>query len=62
MDPVALPLHAAGENRTLQTEESFSLFSGVRDAAPNGWGQYLMFKAMDDRTPTDADVILASSD
>jgi serine/threonine-protein kinase HipA len=62
IDPVALPLHASGENRTFQTEEGFSLFNGVRDAAPDGWGRYLMFKAMDDRTPTDADLILASSD
>jgi serine/threonine-protein kinase HipA len=62
VDPVTLPLHAPREDRTYQTEEGFSLFNGVRDAAPDGWGQYLMYKAMDNRTPTEADLILASSD
>lgn len=62
VDPVALPLHDPGEDRLFRTEEGFSLFNGVRDAVPDGWGQYLMYKAMDNRTPTEADLVLASSD
>jgi serine/threonine-protein kinase HipA len=62
VDPVALPLPAPGDDRLFRTEEGFALFNGIRDAAPDGWGRYLMYKAMDDRTPTDADLILASSD
>jgi hypothetical protein len=57
-----LPLHDPREDRPFQTEEGVSLFNGVRDAAPDGWGQHLMYKAMDNRTPTEADLILASSD
>jgi len=49
VDPVALPLHDAGTDRTF-------------DAAPDGWGQYLMYKAMGDRTPNDIDLILASGE
>ena len=45
-----------------RTEEGFAVFGGIRDAAPDGWGQYLMYKAMGDRTPTEADLILASGD
>ena len=62
IDPVTLPLHDPREDRLFQTEEGFSLFNGVRDAAPDSWGQYLMYKAMDNRTPTAADLVLASSD
>ena len=62
VDPVALPLHDAGTDRTFQTEGGFAVFGGIRDAAPDGWGQYLMYKAMGDRTPNDIDLILASGD
>ena len=62
VDPIALPLHDAGTARTYQTEEGFAVFNGIRDAAPDGWGQYLMYKAMGDRLPGDADLILASGD
>src|SRR3546814_15830978 len=62
VDPVALPLHDAGTARSYQTEEGFAVFNGIRDAAPDGWGQYLMYKAMGDRLPGDADLILASGD
>ncbi len=62
VDPVSLPLHAPGANVTYRTEEGFAVFRGIRDAAPDGWGQYLMYKAMGDRTPTAIDVILASGD
>ena len=62
VDPVALPLHDQGTVRSFQTEEGFAVFGGIRDAAPDGWGQYLMYKAMGDRLPSDTDLILASGD
>ena len=62
VDPVALPLHDAGTSRTFRTEEGFAVFGGIRDAAPDGWGQYLMYKAMGDRLPSEIDLILASGE
>lgn len=62
VDPVALPLHDPETSRTFRTEEGFAVFGGIRDAAPDGWGQYLMYKAMGDRLPSDIDLILASGD
>ncbi|MFL0694626.1 MAG: type II toxin-antitoxin system HipA family toxin [Agrobacterium tumefaciens] len=62
VDPVALPLHDPGTRRTYETEESFDVFNGIRDAAPDGWGQYLMYKAMGDRLPDMIDIIQASGD
>jgi serine/threonine-protein kinase HipA len=62
VDPVSLPLHDAGTDRTFRTEQGFAVFGGIRDAAPDGWGQYLMYKAMGDRLPGEADLILASGD
>ncbi len=62
VDPVQLPLPEPGPDITFRTEEGFDNFNGVRDAAPDGWGRYLMYKAMGDRPPTEADVILASGD
>ncbi len=62
VDPVSLPLHSAVVEQTYRTEEGFAVFGGIRDAAPDGWGQYLMYKAMGDRLPSDVDLILASGD
>ena len=62
VDPVALSLTGGSADQTFRTEEGFAVFGGIRDAAPDGWGQYLMYKAMGDRTPTEADLILASGD
>lgn len=62
VDPVSLPLPAPNADQTFRTEEGFAVFNGIRDAAPDGWGQYLMYKAMGDRLPTDIDLILASGD
>lgn len=62
VDPVALPLPRPESRQLFRTEEGFALFNGIRDAAPDGWGQYLMYKAMGDRTPTDADLLLASGE
>lgn len=62
VDPVSLPLPAAGDRQIFRTEEGFAVFGGIRDAAPDGWGQYLMYKAMGDRPPNEIDLILASGD
>ncbi len=62
IDPVQLPLPEPGSTVTFRTEGGFAVFNGIRDAAPDGWGQYLMYKAMGDRTPTEADLLLASGD
>lgn len=62
VDPIALPLHGPGTRIEYRTEEGFTVFNGIRDAAPDGWGQYLMYKAMGDRLPSDADLLLASGD
>ncbi len=62
IDPLSLPLHDSGQTRTFRTQEGFAVFGGIRDAAPDGWGQYLMYKALGDRTPSDIDLILASGD
>ncbi len=62
VDPMSLPLHAPGTQQTFRTEEGFAVFGGIRDAAPDGWGQYLMYKAMGDRPPNEIDLILASGD
>lgn len=62
VDPVQLPLPEPGRDVAFPTPEDFPVFNGVRDAAPDGWGQYLMYKAMGDRLPTEADLILASGD
>lgn len=63
IDPVQLPLpDAGGEDILFRTEEGFSNFNGVRDAAPDGWGRYLMYKALDDREPSEAEILLASGD
>jgi serine/threonine-protein kinase HipA len=62
VDPVQLPLPEAGRDVEFRTQEDYAVFNGVRDAAPDGWGQYLMYKAMGDRLPTEAGLILASVD
>lgn len=63
VDPVQLPLpDAGGRDVVFRTEEGFSNFNGIRDAAPDGWGRYLMYKALDDREPSEAEILLASGD
>lgn len=62
VDPVSLPLPAVGETRQFVSEEGFWVFNGVRDAAPDGWGQYLMAKAAGDRPLDDIDMLLASGE
>lgn len=63
VDPTQLPLPNPGAADLLfRTEEGFANFNGVRDAAPDGWGRYLMYKALDDRVPSEAEILLASGD
>lgn len=62
VDPVQLPLPDPGANVLFRTEEGFANFNGIRDAAPDGWGRYLMYKALDAREPTEAEILLASGD
>ena len=62
VDPFSLPLHDPGVELAYRTEEGFPVFNGIRDAGPDGWGQYLMYKAMGDRLPSTIDLILASGD
>ena len=62
VDPTSLPLPSPGVDVSFRTEEGFAVFGGIRDAAPDGWGQYFMYKAMGDRLPSETDLILASAD
>lgn len=63
IDPIQLPLpDPGGENIVFRTEEGFANFNGIRDAAPDGWGRYLMYKALSDREPSEAEILLASAD
>ncbi|CAN5874764.1 type II toxin-antitoxin system HipA family toxin [soil metagenome] len=63
VDPMQLPLpEPGGEDVLFRTEEGFSNFNGIRDAAPDGWGRYLMYRALDDREPSEAEILLASGD
>ncbi len=63
VDPAALALpDPSGAARTFQTAEGFNLFNGIRDAAPDGWGRYLMRKAADSENLEEFDYLVASAD
>lgn len=62
IDPVQLPLHGADENREYVTPEGFVLFNGIRDAAPDGWGQHLMDRAAGARALSEFDYLVATGD
>jgi serine/threonine-protein kinase HipA len=62
LDPVQLPLHGADENREYVTPEGFVLFNGIRDAAPDGWGQHLMDRAAGARALSEFDYLVATGD
>ena len=62
LDPVQLPLPEPGERAEFVTQEGFALFNGIRDAAPDGWGRYLFYKADQDHWPTEAALLLSSGD
>ena len=60
-DPAALPLpDSAGVQ--FRTAEGFELFNGIRDAAPDGWGRYLMRKAAGADNMGEFDFLVASGD
>jgi len=63
VDPAALALpdpDAAAQ--TFRTTEGFDLFNGIRDAAPDGWGRYLMHKVAGSENLTEFDYLVASGD
>jgi serine/threonine-protein kinase HipA len=63
VDPAALALpdpDAAAQ--TFRTTEGFDLFNGIRDAAPDGWGRYLMHKAAGSENLAEFDYLIASGD
>jgi serine/threonine-protein kinase HipA len=58
VDPEALPLDPS----PVRTQESFPLFNGIRDAAPDGWGRYLMSRAARGKPLGEFDYLVASGD
>ncbi len=63
VDPAALALpdpDAAAQ--TFRSAQGFDLFNGVRDAAPDSWGRYLMHKAAGPETLGEFDYLVASGD
>lgn len=63
VDPAALPLPNPGDApRVFRTAEGFDLFNGIRDAAPDGWGRYLMHKASGTQNLEEFDYVVASGD
>lgn len=60
VDPEVLPLE--GPTGEILTGEGFDLFNGIRDAAPDGWGRYLMRKAAAGRELSEFDYIVASGE
>jgi serine/threonine-protein kinase HipA len=63
VDPaaLALPTSDAGP-QTFRTAEGFDLFNGIRDAAPDGWGRYLMHKAAGPANLEEFDYLVASGE
>jgi serine/threonine-protein kinase HipA len=63
VDPAALALpNVDSAAQTFRTAEGFDLFNGIRDAAPDGWGRYLMQKAAGSENLTEFDYLVASGD
>jgi serine/threonine-protein kinase HipA len=61
VDPAALPL-PDGAGVQFQTAQGFEVFNGIRDAAPDGWGRYLMRKAAGAANLGEFDILIASGD
>lgn len=60
VDPETLPLDSStGE---VLTDEGFDLFNGIRDAAPDAWGRYLMRKAAGGHELSEFDYLTASGE
>ena len=63
VDPAALPLPDPNASlQTFRTAEGFELFNGIRDAAPDAWGRYLMHKAAGSHNLAEFDYLVASGD
>ncbi|MCC6778620.1 MAG: type II toxin-antitoxin system HipA family toxin [Hyphomicrobiales bacterium] len=62
VDPAALPLLNPDAAQIFRTAKDFDLFNGIRDAAPDGWGRYLMQKAAGSENLTEFDYLVASGD
>jgi serine/threonine-protein kinase HipA len=57
IDPIHLPL----EDRSFSAPDDFPLFNGIRDAAPDKWGRYLLDKKFA-RPLSEIEYLAASSD
>ena len=62
LDPVQLPLHDPEVEHEFVTPEGFALFNGIRDAAPDGWGRYLMDRAAAGQVLTELDYLIATGE
>ena len=56
VDPCHLPL----QDTTFSTPDGFSIFNGIRDAGPDGWGRYLLDKKFN-RALNEIEYIAAAS-
>jgi serine/threonine-protein kinase HipA len=62
VDPVQVPLPAPGEVVTHDTPEGFHVFNGIRDAAPDAWGRFLLEKKFSTKGLDEFDYAAASGD
>jgi serine/threonine-protein kinase HipA len=63
VDPAALPLpEPDAADQSFRTAQDFDLFNGIRDAAPDGWGRYLIAKAVGAELLEEFDYLIASGD
>jgi serine/threonine-protein kinase HipA len=63
VDPAALALpDPDAAPQTFRSAEDFDLFNGIRDAAPDGWGRYLMHKAAGPENLEEFDYLVASGE
>jgi len=63
VDPAGLPLpDLDAADQSFRTAQDFALFNGIRDAAPDGWGRYLIAKAAGAESLEEFDYLIASGD
>jgi serine/threonine-protein kinase HipA len=63
VDPAALALpDPDAALQTFRSAQGFDLFNGIRDAAPDGWGRYLMHKAAGPENLEELDYLVASGE